>query len=239
MASTNDTGLTDINPDYFNLSAVTFGRAITVETGSHYIKPPLVVDIPAERLRYDNAKQLALDMVLTPGFRHYAYVNGSFYFGDFIEALFVERELHTKRLTLSTLSMNENNVDSLAALLNEGYVDSLDLVVSDFFFSHERHGLIPYLYSELDKAGRFQLAVAGSHCKLAVFTTDCGLNIGLRGSANMRSSGCTEHFFVEDNAQLNAIDEEAQTAIINHYRTINKPLRHATLWQTMGGSTTV
>lgn len=136
-------------------------------------------------------------------------------------------------MTISTLSLNENNVDSLANLCNGGFVDELNLIVSDYFFAHERQNLIPYLYQELDKENRFQLAVAGSHCKLCLIETHCGLHIVMHGSANLRSSSNIEQLVVEENAELYAFNDEYQDAIIRHYKTINKsqPLRGNSLWQ--------
>ncbi|KAA9357223.1 hypothetical protein [Larkinella humicola] len=199
-------------------------------TESHLIKPPVTPEIPEYGLCYENAERLALDLKIKKNSRYYAYINGSFHFGDFIEALMVVNNWHTDRMIISTLGMSENNVDSLRNLLQGEFVDTLDLVISDYFFSHERNNLIPYLYQQLDIENRFQLAVAGSHCKLCVFTTDEGLHIGIRGSANLRSSSCIEHITIEENEMINKIDIRIHDRIIDTFKTINKSLRGKTLW---------
>ena len=127
--------------------------------------------------------------------------------------------------------MSQNNADSLNNLLEGGYVDELNLIVSDYFFSHERQGLIPYIYEVLDKEDKFQLAVAGTHCKLTMIETHCGLKITMHGSANLRSSGNIEHICIEENNALFDFNHEIQSAIIDKYKTIKKSVRHEILWQ--------
>lgn len=198
---------------------------------ARYIKPPRTRQIPEQYLRYADAVALARDIDVQPLAPVYCVVAGSFIFGDFIEALITEKGWRAKELLISTLAMSENNVDSLGNLLLGGHVDSIDLIVSDWFFAHERRNLIPYLYEELDQGNRFQLAVAGSHCKVCIFETYCGRHIVIHGSANLRSSGCMEQFMIEDNPALYAMNWEVQTRILDTYKTINKAVRHKRLWQ--------
>lgn len=209
--------------------APTIGRRAM--SGSRYIKPPKCKDIPERLLKYQKAELLAKDIVPEKGMRFYVMLDGGFIAGDFIEAFLVEHNLHVKTLTVSTLSMSQNNVDSLNNLLEGAYVDELNLVVSDYFFSHERQGLIPYIYEILDKEDKFQLAVAGTHCKLTMIETHCGLKITMHGSANLRSSGNIEHICIEENDALFDFNQEIQSAIIDKYKTIQKSIRHETLWQ--------
>lgn len=199
-------------------------------TEARYIKPLRLPEVPERFLKYDNAVELAKSVVIEKGCRIFAVVNGTFYFGDFIEALMTEHNLIAKKMTISTLSMNENNVDSLANLCNGEFVDELNLIVSDYFFSHERHNLIPYLYEELDKEDRFQLAVASTHCKLCIIETHCGKFIVIHGSASIRSSWNIEQFMIEENEQLYRFNDEIQGFILEKYKTINKSIRNNTLW---------
>lgn len=209
--------------------APTIGRRAM--TGSRYIKPPKCKDIPERLLKYQKAELLAKDIIPEKGMRFFVMLDGGFIAGDFIEAFLVEHNLHVKALTVSTLSMSQNNADSLNNLLEGGYVDELNLIVSDYFFSHERQGLIPYIYEVLDKEDKFQLAVAGTHCKLTMIETHCGMKITMHGSANLRSSGNIEHICIEENEALFNFNQEIQSAIIDKYKTINKSVRHETLWQ--------
>jgi hypothetical protein len=200
---------------------------------TRYIKPPKTKEIEEINLKYADAKKLAKDIQIKLNNRYFVVINGSFYFGDFIEALIVENNFHVKKMTISTLSMNENNVDSLANLLNGEYVDQLNLIISDYFFSHERQNLIPYLYKELDKDNKFQLAVAGTHCKLCIFETHCGKKVVIHGSANLRTSGNIEQIVIEESRVLYDFNNEYQDRIIEKYHTINKSIRGKGLWQTV------
>lgn len=200
---------------------------------SRYIKPYLSPEIQEEYLAYENAERLADDLIIGPGCRYYVLVDGSFYFGDFIEALIVRNNWLVRQLTISTLSMNENNVDSLANLLDGGFVEHLDLIVSAYFYSHERNNLVNYLYECLDKESRFQLAVVGSHCKLCLIETaePAGWKLIMHGSANLRSSSNIEQLMVEENGPLYDFNREAQARMIKRYATINHEIRGKPLWQ--------
>lgn len=198
---------------------------------TRYIKPPKCKEISEHLLKYSNAEHLAKDIKISKKDRYFVIVNGSFIFGDFIEALVVLNNYHIKKMTISTLSMSENNVDSLANLLNGNFIDELNLIISDYFFSHERNNLVKYIYEELDKNNKFQLAVASTHCKLCLFETHCGKHVLIHGSANLRSSSNIEQFIVEENESLYNFNDNYQREIINIYKTINKSLRGDTLWQ--------
>jgi len=202
--------------------------------GSRYIKPYYAPEIPEQYLKYENADELASNLDITPGSRHYVIVDGTFYFGDFIEALFVRKNWLSQELTVATLSMNENNVDSLANLLNGDYVHKLNLIVSAYFYSHERFNLVEYIYKELDKGDRFQLAVAGCHCKVCLAEVDRGLKLTMHGSANLRSSSNFEQLMIEDNAELYRFNMDFLRVILDRYKTVDhniSEMRGKKLWQ--------
>ena len=186
----------DFKIDLSNFSD--FKLNIFEEFTNRYIKPPISNEIPESLLKYSDALKLAKELKISRLDRYFIIINGSFIFGDFIEALIVHNNWRIKSMTISTLSLSENNIDSLANLLNGGYLDELNLIVSDYFFSHEQHGLIPYAYRELDRGDNFQLAVAGTHCKTCIFETHNGGYVCIHGSANLRSSGNIEQFVIEE-----------------------------------------
>lgn len=200
---------------------------------TRYIKPPKCREVPDHRLKYSLAEDLAKNILPERGCRYFVILDGKFIAGDFIEAFVVEHNLSVARMTISTLSMSENNVDSLANLLNGGFVDELNLIVSDFFFSHERRNLIPYLYEQLDKDDKFQLAVAGTHCKTCIIETHTGLFFVIHGSANLRSSSNIEQIMIEENRELYDFNHDYQMRIIEKYKTIKKSIRHDKLWNTI------
>lgn len=219
----------DINDADF--SAVEIDFEATFET--RYINPPKSKEISEINLKYANAEKLAKEIKIKRNSRYFVVVNGSFIFGDFIEALVVENNYHVKKMTISTLSLSENNVDSLANLINGNYVDELNLIVSDYFYSHERHNLTPYIFQELDKDNKFQLAAASTHCKLCIFETHDGEKIVIHGSCNLRSSSNIEQFVIEESPALYDFNDEYQMQIVEKYKTINKSVRDNTLWKTI------
>lgn len=217
----------DFNPVHFSPKKVTFGR----EFKNRIIQPPMPDEIPEEMVKYKFAKDFADKIQIQKGSRYCAVINGSFIFGDFIEALVVKQNYHVKKMTIGTLSMSENNIDSLRNLLKGGYVDELDLIVSHHFFSHERNNLIQYAYEQLDFEDKFQLAVAGTHQKTCIIETHCGLFIVMDGSANLRSSGNIEHFRIEESKFLYDWMYEWNQEIVIVYKTIKKGVRYEQLWK--------
>jgi hypothetical protein len=206
---------------------------------SRYIKPPLTKEISEVNLKYSDAKKLADSIDLKKNERIFCIINGSFIFGDFIEALVVKNNWHIKSMTISTLSMSENNVDSLANLINGGFVNELNLIVSDYFYSHERSNIIPYIYQELDKENKLQLAVAGTHCKVCIFETYNNGFVVIHGSANLRSSQNIEQFVVEESETLYRFNKEYQDSIIKKFKTINKAIRGKELWHQVQADTQI
>lgn len=132
---------------------------------------PKVVPMKEDFVLYDNAQKMARELRLGFGERFDAFVSGSFIFGDFIEAYLTTQNACAKKMTISTLSMSQNNVDSLHTLMEKGYIEELNLIISVYFWGNERSSLIPYIYKQLDIGDRFQLAVAGVHTKTVHFET--------------------------------------------------------------------
>ena len=191
---------------------------------------PKVVPMREDFVLYDNAQKMARELRLGFGERFDAFVSGSFIFGDFIEAYLTTQNACAKRITISTLSMSQNNVDSLHTLMDKGYIEELNLIISVYFWGNERSSLIPYIYKQLDIGDRFQLAVAGVHTKTVHFETLGGRRIVMHGSANLRSSGNIEQFTMEENPELYEFYDEHFNRIIDKYATIRKPIRNSKAW---------
>lgn len=192
---------------------------------NRYIKSKVAKDIPAHKLKYRNAIKLAKDIKIEEGIRYDCIVAGNFIFGDFIEAFITHNNAKCLQLTISTLSLDQNNVDSLVNLMTGNYVDNLNLIISDYFYAHERGSLIPYIYDKLDIDNRFQLASASSHTKITMFETLGGKKIVIHGSANLRSSSNIEQFTIEENPGLYDFHFEYHNRIIEKYMTINKEIK--------------
>jgi hypothetical protein len=195
-----------------------------------YMKPKIYQPIKQSNIKYENAEKLARQLTLGKNERANVVVPGSFIFGDFIEAFIVENNIKAMKMTISTLSLSQDNVDSLSNLIHGGYIDELNLIISHYFFANERNVLVPYIYKELDTDGKFQLAVAGSHTKTVTFNTLGGKFIVMHGSANLRSSQNLEQFTIEENEELFRFYDDYQDKIIDKYKTINKAVRVKALW---------
>jgi hypothetical protein len=196
---------------------------------SRYMKPVKVPGIAEQNIRYEKAEKLAKLLKIAKNTRQFCVVSGAFIFGDFIEAFIVHNNFHIKRMIISTLSMSQENIDSLKNLFIGGYVDQLDLIVSTYFYSHERHALIPYMYKELDEKNKFQLAIADVHTKICIFETYGGGYVCIHGSANLRSSNCVEQFCVEENEDLFRFLDEFHIDVIEKFKTINKSVRNKSM----------
>ena len=210
----------------FQLKTTDFNlKSKKVVFNDRYIKPPKSKDVPYSKLKYNNAIELVKNINFQSLDKVYCIVGGSFIFGDFLEAFIVENNINVKELTISTLSYNQDNVDSLKTLIVKDYVQKLNIIVSDYFYSHERQKLIKYTYENLDIDNKFQLASAGTHCKTYQFETEGGKKIIIHGSVNLRSSSNIEQFVIEDNSELYDFNLEYQNRILEKYKTINKSQR--------------
>lgn len=173
------------------------------------------------KVGYNNAKKLSKALNLNE--RSFCIIDGKFIFGDLIEALIIENNLKVKYMFVSTLSMSQENVDSFAALLHsDKVIDELELIVSNYFFSHERTKLIPYIYKTCDIDNKFQLGVARTHTKICLFETYCGKFITIHGSANLRSSENYEQIMIENDKDFYQFNLDFHKELMSQYSTIKK-----------------
>lgn len=169
-----------------------------------------------------NARELAERIEFGAGDVIHAYTTGDFVFGDFLEAFMQVYDVTAKKITISTLSMSEDNIAMLGALLLDGKVDELNLIISYYFYANERHDKMPMIYTTLGQDNRFQMAVARIHSKIIQMETHRGNKLVIHGSANLRSSATIEAFTIEDNPELYDFFDEIHGEIIGKYKTINK-----------------
>jgi len=206
-----------------------------LEEHYRYIKPE-IKDMPDEFVQFENAEAAVNAIDFQLGNRVTAIVAGSFIFGDFIEAFLYKYGLGTKNMTLCTLSYSKENVDGLALLYENEYLQKLNLIVSDYFFSHERNGLIPYTYSQLDRGdGNFQLAIARTHMKTYLFETEIkGSKFVIQSSANLRSNGNSESLTMEINPQLYDFYDNYFQKILTDQKTIDHSKKYGEqVWKDM------
>lgn len=190
--------------------------------GTRYIRAKKVETVSAKRVKYSNARKLAKQIKLEDNTRWDVIVPGNFIFGDLIEAFVVENNAKIKEMTISTLSMDDNNIDSLRNLYEWNRLDKLNIVISNFFYAHERHSLMPYMIDELDIDNKFQVAVAAIHTKIVLMETTGGKKIVMSGSANLRSSDNIEQFTIEENKELYDFHKEWHDVLLNKFSIIDK-----------------
>lgn len=208
----------------FDMSGFNIGKS---KFKTRYVSPTIMANKPESAMKYSKAVKFVNSFNTDFGFRHYSIVQGDFCFGDMIEALIVERNWFCEEMYISTLSLNENNADSLDNLFNGKYLKKLGLVVSAYFYSHERqkNRMIDYLLRSLDKEDRFDIAVLRSHCKICQFVTNEGHHIVIHGSANLRSNQNNEQLMIEDNKTLYDFNKNYHLEILKNHSIINKDIK--------------
>lgn len=255
----------DIDPEAMalpSLDAITAADITVrpdVET-QRYRQPPRPKLLHPRLIRHDRAQAAAADILpLAQGERVHMLCSGNFIFGDLIEAAAVANDWLIQELWIGTLSLSVGNIESLANLFAGDYLRDLHLQVSDYWFAHNRghDGLLEYLYEQLDQPDqpealpadlrRFQLAVSGSHAKIALIRLATGERYTLAGSANLRSSASIELLTCEEDPALFDFHREWMASLEALYRTINhqipNPSRRKTpgkrhQWQTAAPSAT-
>lgn len=122
-------------------------------------------------------------------------------------------------------------------------LQELNIIISNYFFSHEKYNLVKYLFQELDKDNKLQLAVCRSHCKISMIETEDGKFLVAHGSANLRSSACVEQFVFEENEELYRFNEAYMNKILENYSIIDKKIKEKTFnkvyretWKTIKGA---
>lgn len=199
---------------------------------TRYLKPRINPS-KSKFLTTDTAKKLAKQVLPDFGTRFDVVASGAFVFGEFLEELFYAHRIVAKRLTIATLSLNEDNIAQLVSLAYQGYIQKFDLIISHYFYANERHTLIPLLYKFLDHNDGFQLAVASTHAKVALFETVGGRKVIIHGSANLRANGNIEQFTIEENPELHDFYAGILDDIVRKYQTIDKAVRGKELWRTV------
>ena len=209
------------------------------------LRPRLDGNALTQTILYENAEAFARQIDLKPGARTYAWVNGSFVFGDIVEALITARKVSVKKLHICSLSFSQDNVDSLknVMLLMGDELERVCLVLSGWTYSHYKYDLVPYLYGELDdEKNRFQVAFGRWHAKIIDIETVTGHTVTIHGSANLSSNASIEQIMVEvDNRELHDFNVKMIDAICQRFGTINtqaeysrlRPISGREAWETV------
>lgn len=208
------------------------------EPQGRILKPRIDKREILKKVKYENAELFATQVDLRPGARTFAWVSGSFVFGDIIEALMFKRGIDPAELYVCTLSLSQDNVDSLYNCLMFGNIRRFTLLISAYYYSHERYGMIPYIYKKLDAPEirakcRVQIAFGHFHCKIIAMKTHHGHTLTCHGSANLRSSNSIEQIMLEQGEDLYNFNREIFETLAETYGTLNykQMVKGDTTWQ--------
>jgi hypothetical protein len=226
-----DIGSINLDADAFAPSG---GKKL--DRNTRHVLPKRHRAVPMHAVKYERAAELARDMAanIAGGDTVTAILSGNFIFGDVFEAFAYETGMPIDNLTLSTLSFSDENVCSLSEMMKAGKLGRLNILVSDFFWAHNRKNA-DYIYDMLDIDDRFQLAVAGIHTKISLIKAG-SRKIVVSGSANMRSSRCIEAVTFETNDALYDFHMDWHMALIDAHKTINKSVRAREAFVAIGGT---
>lgn len=200
-----------------------FSGIIQEEVPARYLNPRL---LEPQTVAFQNARDLCNRIKFKPGENVFALISGKFIFGDIIEGLCCRRNVHMEECYIASLSANQENVDSLRNCTLVGGIDKLYIVLSYYFYSHERQNLVPYIYQELDNddVQDFQLAFCNIHSKLILFKTPDGLYYTIHGSANLRSCNSIEQIQIIESKQLYDFNRKFITKLNELFATIDRKI---------------
>lgn len=141
---------------------------------------------------FENAESMANEIDITKDY--FAFVSGTFIFGDLIEALCFTKHLDPEQIYITTLGMSRENIDSIVNLTMCLRAKQINLLISNYYMGVERHNNVPYFQQEF--AGQpINVAVLASHCKCVLIRSLKG-DIFITGSANLSSSNNVEQFVI-------------------------------------------
>jgi hypothetical protein len=162
--------------------------------------------LPAKNVFYENAVNLAKEINIKKGERYFVNVTGKFIYGDFIGAFIQEKNFDVEILTVISLSASYDNIDMLCALVENGWVEKLDLYLSEYFLRTEMRKstdtirLLKKIAEE--NQDKIKISYSDLHSKITLIKTKCGHHFTIAGSANLRSSQSIEQFQIEENKEL-------------------------------------
>lgn len=169
------------------------------------------------------AEEIAPLINLKPGQCQHFIVGGNFVFGDLIEALLVKKDTQCQEMYLSSLALSAQNIETLAGMRLRNYFQgNLTILLSNWFYSHEKHALLPYLLQHLDEGDNFDLLIMRNHTKVCLLKI-YNIHIVIMGSANLRSSGSVECFLIQESRELYEFyRDNIFTRFVKNFSVINR-----------------
>jgi hypothetical protein len=159
-------------------------------------------------------------------------VSGFFVFGDLIEKL-ADKLGYINEITISTLSMSDENVDMFARMVENDQLGHINMLVSSYFYAHERNNTFARLLNSIHPED-LDVGVASVHTKIICIDSEAGKFV-LSGSANLRTSRNFEQFDIAHSEQLHDFHASWMVKLIDRYAIIKKPLRDNLQWAIIKG----
>jgi hypothetical protein len=159
----------------------------------------------AHRRRFAALKAAAevLDVLPAEGESLHAIMTGLYDLMHLLVVLLQRFDSPCATLRVGTLSLSRRNVQEMAALLDDGRVQRLDLLTSDFFRRHD-DDIFNELVQEFHSRGQ-RVASSRSHAKVVTMALEDGRRYVLEGSANLRTNHNLEQFCLARDADLHEV----------------------------------
>lgn len=190
-----------------------------------YQKPVLKKTV---RAAYNNALNAARGIELKEGFRAFMLVSGNFIFGDLIEAMSQLDKWRIDKITIHTLTMSQDSIDSLENVITMDQPSQVHIIMSDYWYANEcgrANGLLWELLDKCDIGDGFRLGFCRTHAKICTIQTKAGHKIVMHGSANMRSHGVIEQLTIENDSEMYDFVERFNDGILDEYDIINRNVK--------------
>lgn len=204
-----------------------------------YTKPRRWKFVDERFVRYERAQDFVRDIALDEfreGDRLHALLSGKFIMGDLFEAYVTDTEAGhgVKSLSISTLSLNKDNIDSMRNIIEDSELESLDLIVSLYWYVQEgRKRGMDYIMEQCGLAEKFRFAIAGIHTKIALMETRSGQHLVFSGSANLRSCRQVEQLCIECDSKLYMWYRQWFATILRDYAVHHKQRYGGDLWRVL------
>ena len=204
----------------FDFPSDDFNGEVQEDENTIICKPPKSKVI--HTVNFDYARDLAKHMTITEDMNYFVVVSGKFVMGDFFAAFALEHDLVFENMQVITLSYSKYNVDVIKRMFDVGRLKNINLITSEFFYSHYRHRTVKYTYDMLLDYPGFQLGVTRSHCKMTAIKTGCGKYFVFHGSSNLRSCKNAEQIHLQQSKELYNFVEDYCKKIIKTFKTIDR-----------------
>lgn len=190
----------------------------------------VIPDTHFENVNYDFAIDFVKGLNRDRNSHQYGFLTGKFIMGDIFEAMHDVYNYQFKHLIVSSLSLNENNIDSFKNLFLFGCIEKLTIIVSDFWYSHAKYKMYDYFQKEM-KEYDVELVIAKTHAKIYLISNGID-TITITTSANLNSCNNIEQYELSFNKEKYEFNKKILLSIRDEfYKNNEKLIKHSKLWE--------